>query len=142
MKNIIRKPTLLFTFFLLFSCIQAQTIFNNDLDRTEYLKTFEINKSKYIGKPFSVLLADIKLLQPKTCFSRSAFTNKYERIFTRFFFVEKSQIRQSSPVLSLDWQTPIPIAETNLLEKKNNYSFTSDEKTFYESKIIKDIKVN
>ncbi|MEG1198951.1 MAG: hypothetical protein RSD53_06150, partial [Algoriella sp.] len=65
-----KKIILIYLFLLSFSGF-AQKINDNIrvtevLDTLNYLKTFEVNKSKYIGKPFSVLLADMKKIQPKT----------------------------------------------------------------------------
>ncbi len=39
------------------------------------------------------------------------------------------------------WQDPIPRDQTKYYEQKNSFYFTSEEKNFYGSKIVKDIIV-
>ena len=130
MKNIF-----LITAVLLYGFVYSQ------LDTLNYLKQFEANKVKYIGKPFSVLLNDMTQIQPKTNFSFSAFNNKNKRIYTDFNFVNKDYIRLNSITLSIYWQTPIPSNDIKSYQNKNKCVFTDDEKSFYGNKIIKDIKV-
>ena len=133
MRNIL-KITLLFAF--LFS-IESKA----QLDTLNYLKQFEANKANYIGQPFSKLLNDMTQIQPKTVWSLPV-KNKISMVRnTRFKFCEMDYSFHNTIILSIQWQTDIPITQTDALGLQNQYYFTNDEKVFYGSRIIKDIKV-
>lgn len=112
------------------------------MDTLGYLKQFEVNKAKYVGKPLSVLLDDMTAIQPKLVFSHSAFTNKHFRIFSDFKFDAKNAYSINSISMLVYWQTPIHSEEANQYRDRNKSLFTPDERSFYGNKIIKDIKVN
>jgi hypothetical protein len=118
--------------------IKAQSV----TDTLQYLKNnFELKKSNYIGKPFSVLLTDLRI-QPTQSWHITPFRKKNSVISTDFYFLKKGfTYNPSTIVLSIYWQEEIPRATVEVYEKKNGYLFTSDEKTFYGNKIVKDIKV-
>ncbi|WP_294322434.1 hypothetical protein [uncultured Chryseobacterium sp.] len=133
MKNIL-KITFLLT--LLFS-------FNGkaQLDTLNYLKQFEVNKANYIGQPFSKLLQDMTQIQPKTAWSLPLRNNKTIVRYTDFKFCDKEYSFHNTITLDITWQTDIPYDTTKSLGVQNQYYFTNDEKSFYGSKIIKDIMV-
>lgn len=135
MKKIFKLTIVLFLLLIVSNKLSAQ------IDTLNYVKQFEVNKAKYIGKPFSVLLNDMTGIKPLSNFSFSAFTNKNKRIFTEFNFVEKDLIKNNSINLTIYWADPIPSSDIKYYETKNKCLFTNDEKTFYNTKIIKDIKV-
>ncbi|MGO4708111.1 hypothetical protein AB4Y90_03120 [Chryseobacterium sp. 2TAF14] len=133
MKNIL-KIALLFAF--LFS-IQSKA----QLDTLNYLKQFEANKANYIGQPFSKLLQDMTQIQPKTVWCLPI-RNKISMVrYSDFSFCEMDYSFHNTITLSIEWQTDIPYNETKNLGVQNQYYFTNDEKIFYGSRIIKDIKV-
>ncbi|MGO4708112.1 hypothetical protein AB4Y90_03125 [Chryseobacterium sp. 2TAF14] len=133
MRNLL-KIALLFAF--LFS-IQSKA----QLDTLNYLKQFEANKANYIGKPFSKLLQDMTQIQPKTVWSLPL-RNKISMVRnTSFKFCEMDYSFYNTITLTIIWQTDIPYNETKNLGVQNQYYFTNDEKIFYGSRIIRDIKV-
>ncbi|MCY0978968.1 hypothetical protein PGH12_09165 [Chryseobacterium wangxinyae] len=104
-------------------------------DTVSYLKKIEINKEKYIGKPFSNLLNDLGLLKPKI--TRIVFDKKINTIFK---FSERD-FYNKQVILIIFWEQnflPMPIKH---FEKVNNFRFTTNEKNFYIDKTIKDIIV-
>ncbi|MEZ7498446.1 hypothetical protein QO200_06810 [Flavobacterium sp. Arc3] len=130
----------IFSALLFFFSVQtkAQTV----SDTLQYLKTnFELKKANYIGKPFSRLLTDLKI-QPTQSWHITPFRKKYSVISTDFYFLKKgATYTNRTIVLSIYWQEEIPKSTVEIYENKNGYLFTSDERTFYGNKIVKDIKV-
>ena len=114
---------------------------NAQLDTLNYLKQFEINKANYINQPLSVLLNAITQIQPKTAWSFSMGRKKTSSDDTRFKFAEKELSFRRTATLLIEWQNPIPRDQTKYYEQKNGFYFTNEERTFYGSKIIKDIIV-
>src|SRR5688500_5617591 len=133
MKNIFKMTVVIFLLF----CIKT----NAQLDTLNYLKQFETNKASYIGQPFSKLLNDMIQIQPKTVWNRPPRNNKNIILITRFKFCDMNYSFNDVITLSILWQTPIAQSQTKYYEQLNNFYFTNDEKLFYGSKIIKDIKV-
>ena len=113
----------------------------SQIDTLNYIKQFETNKAQYIGKPFSVLLADMKQIQPKTVWPLRHGRYKTFILGNSFKFVEMDFSFNNVVTLSITGQDTIPIEQFNYYGKKNNYFFTQDEKLFYGNKIIKNIKV-
>ena len=110
------------------------------LDTLNYLKQFEAHKANYIGQPFSVLLNNMTLMQPKTVWPKSPH-NKNIRTGSMFIFNHKELSYHNAIVLYIEWETPLPSSETKALSTANQFYFTNDEKSFYGNKIIKDIRV-
>jgi len=134
MKNLIK----LIAIALLLFCIKMSA----QLDTLNYLKQFEANKAYYIGQPFSKLLSDMTQIQPKTAWSQPIFKKKSMVQDTSFNFCNKNQTFNNNVIyLDITWQNEIPYSETKSLSNQNQYYFTNNEKNFYGSKIIKDIKV-
>ncbi|RQO41717.1 hypothetical protein DBR39_03640 [Chryseobacterium sp. KBW03] len=111
------------------------------LDTLNYLKQFEINKTSYIGKPFSKLLNDMKQIQTKAVWPVPNFRTKYYNFSTDFNFCDKEASFHNVITLSIEWEDPILRSNTRYFQELNNALFTNEEKNFYGSKIIKDIKV-
>ncbi|AQX02345.1 hypothetical protein [Elizabethkingia anophelis] len=132
----LRNSLIIISISLLSTYVKAQ------MDTLSYLKQFEVNKAKYVGKPLSILLDDMTAIQPKLVFSHSAFTNKHFRIFSDFKFDTKNAYSINSISMLVYWQTPIHTEEANQYRDRNKSLFTPDERSFYGNKIIKDIKVN
>jgi len=133
MKNIL-KITFLLT--LLFS-FQSKA----QLDTLNYLKQFEINKVNYIGQPFSKLLSDMTQIQPKTVWNKPPHNNKTISLNTMFNFCNKNQSFYNTITLDIIWENPLVYIDTKNLSIQNDFYFTDAEKSFYGSKIIKDIIV-
>ena len=112
------------------------------LDTLNYLEqNFEVNKLNYIGQPFSVLLNSMTLIQPKTVWWYSPPSNKDFRTASFFKFTYKELSFDNAVTLYIEWETPLPSSETKALSAANQFYFTNDEKMYYGTKIIKDIKV-
>ncbi|WP_288377083.1 hypothetical protein [Chryseobacterium culicis] len=111
------------------------------LDTLNYLKQFEVNKTSYIGKPFSKLLNDMTQIKPKTVWPVPNFKTKYYNFSTDFNFCDKEASFHNVVTLSIEWETPILRHETRYFQELNNALFTNEERNFYGSKIIKGIKV-
>jgi hypothetical protein len=133
MKYIIKFFTIL-TLILATKCL-AQ------LDTLNYLKQFEANKANYIGQPFSKLLNDMTQIQPKTVWPAPNFKNKNYNYETSFNFCDVEFSFYNAINLRIEWQTPISRSNSKYYEDLNQFYFTNDEKSFYGSKIVKDIKV-
>jgi hypothetical protein len=63
-------------------------------DTLNYIKSFETNKAKYIGKPFSVILNDLGEMQPKLVMpaSGASINDLSKSIFTLFRFVDRELV--------------------------------------------------
>ncbi|MCJ8152540.1 hypothetical protein MKJ01_02045 [Chryseobacterium sp. SSA4.19] len=131
-------------------CITAILLFLNGLSKAQkpvndtlvYLKKFETNKEKYIGKPFSLLLKDMVQLQPKKAKSdfREDLNNPLPN--TSFTFSQKEMGSRPEATLSIRWKADdSPTAPIEFFEQEHNYFFTLNERNFFEKKIIKDIIV-
>lgn len=127
---------IIFLAFFIFSAKSAA-----QLDTLTYLKQFEINKSNYIGYPLSKLLNDMTQIQPKTVWSGSNFKNKNKVVYTIFKFCDMEFSFYNTINLNIEWQNPLLRSDTKSYEQLNHFYFTNDERTFYSSKIVKDIKV-
>lgn len=108
-------------------------------DTLAYVKSFEANKANYIGQPFSKLLNDMTQLQPKSIWSDINRINTYNSMF-KFNDMEDS-FDVGTVNMIIFWHMPIPVSETEYYEKKNDFYFTTDERSFYGNKIVKDIYV-
>ncbi|GAA4148779.1 hypothetical protein GCM10022217_00100 [Chryseobacterium ginsenosidimutans] len=111
------------------------------LDTLSYLKQFEVNKANYIGQPFSKLLNNMIQIQPKTSWSFPFKSQKNKIHSSDFNFCNKNKSYYNAVTLHIIWQTPILTSQTKYYEQLNGFYFTDDEKSFYGSKIIKDIMV-
>ena len=103
------------------------------IDTYNYIKEFETQKANYIGKPFSILMNNIVQVQPIKIWSFPDGQKKILSYNTKFYYIDA--------ILVVEWQEPIPREQTKYYENKNQCKFTSDEKTFFGNKIIKDIVV-
>lgn len=133
MKNIIELVAVC----LFFCSIKTSA----QLDTLNYVKQFEINKANYIGFPLSKLLNDMTQVQPKTIWSTPNFINKNFTNQSRLKFCNIEQSYYNAITLSIEWETPLSRSNTRYYEQLNGFYFTNDERNFYGSKIVKDIKV-
>ena len=113
-------------------------------DTLNYLKTFETNKSKYIGKAFSVLLSDMGKVQPKLVMPGSGQALNAVNVspFARFVFANRSDLYSYEvPIMRIVWKDPLPADEVVNYRIKNNAFFTTEEKNYYSNKIVMNISV-
>lgn len=111
-------------------------------DTLSYAKKFELNKDKYIGKPFSRLLKDMEQMQPKM--AKSAFNDNPNNPMssTIFRFSEKDIAREKEVTLLIKWKADeLPNTPIQFFEEEHNYRFTVSERNFFEKKVVKDIFV-
>lgn len=111
-------------------------------DTLAYAKRFEINKEKYIGKPFSLLLKDMVQMQPKQAKSEFREDTNYPLPSTVFTFSDKDINSGNGITMIVRWKAD-DTATTPLefFEQEHNYRFTPNEKNFLEKKVIRDITV-
>jgi hypothetical protein len=112
-------------------------------DTISLIKEIRLNKEKYIGKPFAVLLDDLKI-KPNKIFHSSPANNRNVVYMTSLYF--RSDLNNF--YITIVWQDYIPKTEIN---ERNNYrqlnkseidakySFTKEKKNYVKNKIIKDI---
>ncbi|WP_051289327.1 hypothetical protein [Chryseobacterium daeguense] len=111
-------------------------------DTLAYLKKFETNKEKYIGKPFSLLLKDMTQMQPKMAKSDINEDPGVPLQSTMFRFSEKDISSANQSTLIIRWKADtVPTTPIEFFEQEHNYRFTVSERNFFEKKIIKDIVV-
>ena len=134
MKNIF-KISLTLVFLVIANQANAQ------LDTLQYLKRFELEKEKYINKPFSYLLGQMTEIQPKTAWYILQ-TNKKSKIrISGFNFCKKEYSFHNAIHLFITWETEIPRTEIEYYGRKNGFYFTGEEREFYGGKIVKNIEV-
>lgn len=81
-------------------------------------------------------------MQPKTVWNRSPRNNINIILDTRFKFCNMNQSFRKVITLEITWETAIPRSQTDYYQQLNDFYFTNDEKSFYGSKIVKDIRVH
>lgn len=110
-------------------------------DTAAYLKKFETNREKYIGKPFSLLLKDMALLQIRKAKSEISEDAANTLLTTRFLFSDQD-IDSSQPALVIRWKADdAPVTPIEFLEQDHQYRFTVSERNFFEKKVIRDLMV-
>jgi len=114
---------------------------NAQLDTLNYLKQFEINKAQYINQPFSKLLNEMIQIQPISVWASINHKKINLVTNTRFRFCEMDESFSDNISLGITWQTPLTSSEIDYYESKNGFFFTNDERNYYGSQIVKDIKV-
>jgi len=141
-----KRPFQLFLFGILFflngfATAQERSV-KKTVDTLAYLRKFEMNKDKYIGKRFGLLIKDMVLMQPKM--AKSTFNEDVNNPMTStsFRFSEKDFDQDQEPILIIKWRTDdLPTGPIQFAEEGNNYHFTVGQKNMLEKKIIKDIAV-
>ncbi|HRD57723.1 MAG TPA: hypothetical protein PK504_06715 [Ferruginibacter sp.] len=112
------------------------------VDTFAYAKNFELQKSQYAGLPMSSLLSNMGGLQFLSVFSGINVKNKYHIPYSTFFFeAPGNRFYQGVIGVTIHWQTPILSTDVQYYRNRNHAYFTNEERQFYGTKIIKDIKV-
>ncbi|SDI89335.1 hypothetical protein SAMN05421846_11822 [Chryseobacterium taeanense] len=111
-------------------------------DTLSYARKFETNKEKYIGKPFSLLLKDMALMQPTKAKSDIREDSDNPLPGTIFIFSDKDINSEKEVTMAIKWKADAaPTTPLEFFEQEHNYRFTANEKNFLEKKIVKDIAV-
>lgn len=122
--------------FLIISLFIVSVFHGQDKDLMTYLKKYETNKEQYIGKPLSVLLADMGKVQPTTVYSSGG---RYLHWVAWSFFGFSSDLNIR---MTIAWsRKTVSREKANYYRMKNNKNFTKEEREFYSDKIIEDISV-
>ena len=140
MKNIIKACLILLLFIFNSRYAEAQVKENDTISQ---IKEIRLNKEKYIGQPFAVLLDDLKIKPVKIITGYPA-NNRNVINTTSLYF--RSDL--NNYYIRIVWQDYILKTEIN--EKNNNrqlnkseidakYSYTKERKNSLKNKIIKDI---
>ncbi|MET3538245.1 hypothetical protein [Chryseobacterium limigenitum] len=112
------------------------------IDTLNYLKKIETDKTLYVGKSLSYLLNNMTQIEPKTIWKIPKHGIRKLVSESVFSFNKKSPFIYKHIVsLIITWNEPIPYSDVEYYEQKNHFIFTNEERHFYGSKIIKDIKV-
>lgn len=111
-------------------------------DTAAYLKKFETNREKYIGKPFSLLLKDMAMLQIRKAKSEIGGDSSPVLLTTRFLFSDQDIDAPQQPALVIRWKADdAPVTPIEFMEQEHRYRFTVSERNFFEKKIIRDLMV-
>ena len=134
------KKTFKISLTLVFLVIANQA--HPQLDTLHYLKRFEIEKEKYINRPFSYLLGQMTQIQPKTVWFIPQTNRKSKVKISTFKFSSMDySFRENTIRLYITWQDEIPYSQIKYYYDLNNFYFTREEREFYGGKIVKNIEV-
>ena len=124
---------------LLFS---LQTISAQETDTLAYVKQFEIDKTNYIGKPFSVLLNDMNKIKIQTVTPSSSGKSIKHFVASRFKFeLPQNSFKDNVVLMVVEWKGESPDSDIKYYNDRSKYIFTSEEKNYYSNKIIRNIIV-
>ncbi|HAP94982.1 MAG TPA: hypothetical protein DCP54_04375 [Chryseobacterium sp.] len=111
--------------------IRTNDMFRPPKDAYLYLKEkIESNKGKFIEQRFDKFLCEI-IISPQKIYKGSL---NQRKVYTSRFLI------QENVILEILWRVPLLRRDVEYLVNKNQSYFTNDEKRFYGSKIIKDIR--
>ncbi|WP_415325225.1 hypothetical protein [Chryseobacterium sp. MMS23-Vi53] len=126
-------------FLLLNGFINAQKPVSDTL---AYAKKFAINKDKYIGRPFSLLMKDMTQLQFKKAKSDIKEDENNPLPSTIFRFSDKDFSVGNEVTFVIKWKPdPTSTIPLELFQEEHNYGFTVSERNFFDKRIIQDIVV-
>ncbi len=112
------------------------------LDTVAYIKTIIANKNQYVGKPFSVLLKDLKInIKYFSPFAGIHYDISKETS-TSFWFIKPSLSRMSdfsAPRLDISWNPYLNNDNAMSLWKRVDGDWTSESTGFYQGGIVSDI---
>jgi len=119
---------------------QAQT--TPITDTVAYLKSIEARKAEFIGKPFSVLLNELKL--PILCFGPVGsipYDRSKETSTIIDFFTDNHEEVEDETMLIIYWQTPLNQFRSSKIADKTTPrgKWTDEAKDNYKNAIIDDI---
>jgi len=137
----------LFILFFFFSTFVKNAVAQSSVvpDTLAYLQSIVANKSKYIGKPFSVVLnslqIQIKYFSPR----ENIHYDKYKETSTlfSFYFPQNSEeIYLIYPGLEIYWKPYLNAVQSELLYSQcQSVGWSPSVEAFYKNAIISDIKV-
>lgn len=138
-----KKSIILFSFMLCFLAGRTQS--NGVPDTLVHLQSLVANKAQYVGKPFSMLKADL-LLDIKYFFSVSSIPHRKDlEIYTYFAFYypsNRNELYLTYPRFEIKWLHPLNADQSFILWKNNNGGgWTNAVANFYQHGIIADIKI-
>ncbi len=134
---------IIFIYLLTNNIVKSQV--TNERDTLGYLKTIESNKANYIGKPFSVLLKDlkfqIKFFSPFASLPYDK-TKETSTSFSFYFPLTEHEIYLTYPCLEIYWLTPMNATQsTSMYSIYRSVGWNDEIASFYKTGIIADIKV-
>ena len=131
MKNIIKICLIIILFIFNIGIVEAQVKENDTISQ---IKEIRLNKEKYIGKPFAVLLGDLKI-KPVVIISLSPANNRNVINTTTFYL--RSDL--NNYYIRIVWQDFITKKEVKEIEKTHKYKATNEGKNILKGYIVKDI---
>ncbi|WP_294214800.1 hypothetical protein [uncultured Chryseobacterium sp.] len=110
-------------------------------DTLSYLKTFEIHKKEYIGKPFSFLLSKMSLIKPKTVWTVPGTYDHdiLEKSVFRFYTLNYPVMNETKMLIT--WESPLSYRTVSSNTQRNKFYFSESEEKFYGKQVVKDILV-
>lgn len=126
-------------FFLLFS---LQIVNAQVSDTLSYVKQFEINKTNYIGKPFSVLLNDMNKIKIQTVTPSSSGKSIKKFVASRFKFeLPHNSFKDNVVLMVIEWKGELNKSDIQYYNDRSKDVFTDNERNYYSNKIIRNIIV-
>jgi hypothetical protein len=139
------KKVCIIIFIYLFTNNIVKSQVTNVLDTLGYLKTIASNKANYIGKPFSVLLKELKIqIKYFSPFARLPYdkTKETSTSFCFYFPLTEHEIYLIYPCLDIYWQIPLDALRSSYLYSHySEVGWNATIASFYKKGIIADIKV-
>ena len=123
-------------FILHSTCLKAQVT-----DTAVYIQQILLNKSNYIGKPFSVLEKDLKVKLKCFILDAGIHWDQTKETSTSMWFIKPTKMEDFSfPRLRIYWQPYLDYKKSDSLWDRNDGgNWTPEADSFYSLGIIKDI---
>jgi hypothetical protein len=140
------KQIITLTFLFSAFCVTETNSQTRVPDTLAYLQTVVANKSQYIGRPFSSLLADLQIQVkhfipiPDIIYDISKETSTS---FGFYFPQNADEMHLAYPRLRIKWQTPLDITQSDNIRSTNNNrgQWIAAAASLYSNAIIADIKI-
>ncbi|MCB0710293.1 MAG: hypothetical protein KDC15_12985 [Chitinophagaceae bacterium] len=114
-------------------------------DTLAFLQSIVVNKSQYIGQPFSVLYNSLQIQVKHFWPNASIHYAKNKETSTQFAFyfpLSQEDIYLTYPCMEIYWQTPLNANQSGLLWGNNDGGrWDTTVYNFYKNAIVADIKV-
>jgi hypothetical protein len=118
-----------------------KSIKNSKIDTLGYLKTFETNKEKYIGKSFSYLLSKMDKMQPQTIWSVPGSRDSMIVTKSLFRFSDINYPIMNETKMLITWEVGLPYKTVSFNNQRNKLYFSESERRYYGTRIVKNILV-
>ncbi len=118
-----------------------KSIKNSKMDTLKYLKSFEADKKKYIGKSFSYLLSKMDKMQPQTIWSVPGSRDSTVVTKSLFRFSDINYPIMNETKMLITWEAGLPYKTVSFNNQRNKFYFSESERRYYGARIVKNILV-